>query len=63
MTSGRMSEPWNLEQRVDREDFRRFPYEGLDVYIEEDLLSEGEIVFSIPEEGEFTVTVRRSDEE
>ncbi len=58
-----MSEPWNLEQRVDREDFRRFPYEGLDVYIEEDLLSEGEIVFSIPEEGEFTVTVRRSDEE
>lgn len=63
MTSGRMSEPWNLEQRVDREDFRRFPYEGLDIYIEEDLLSEGEIVFSIPEEGEFTVTVRRSDEE
>lgn len=58
-----MSEPWNLEQRVDREDFRRFPYEGLDIYIEEDLLSEGEIVFSIPEEGEFTVTVRRSDEE
>jgi hypothetical protein len=56
-----MSEPWNLKQRVDPESFDKFPHKGLDIYIEKSLLSEGEIDFSIPGEGEFAISVMRAD--
>jgi hypothetical protein len=56
-----MSEPENLKQRVDPGNFQKFLYRGLDIYIQKDMLSDGEIDFTIPDEGGFTITVTISD--
>ncbi len=54
-----MCGPSDLKQRVDPSDFERFELGGAVLYVQRELLSEGIIEFSIPGEGEFSITVKR----